>query len=101
MNLRIERINILILILGMCAIVCQSVAQNTEIEGAIKVDVLATDNTSNNLVVRQSDGTLAQRDANTLGGSVPLTVSLTGDTLYQGTSAVSYTHLTLPTIDSV
>lgn len=56
-------------------------AQSADFEGEVKVQTMTTDNENNNLVVRQADGTLAQRAASTLSG---LTVSLTGDTLFQG-----------------
>ena len=73
----------LLLVLTFLFLFNQGFTQTSEIEGVIKIDELETDNTNDNLLVRQSDGTLARRDATTLGGSI-LTVSLTGDTLYQG-----------------
>ncbi len=58
-------------------------AQAGDFEGKVRVSEMDVDNQSNDLVVRQSNGTLAQRSANSLIG---FTVSLTGDTLYQGNS---------------
>lgn len=48
----------------------------------VQIEQLKTDNTAENVVVRKSDGTLAQRSISSL--ALPFKVSLTGDTLYQG-----------------
>jgi|GEM_PF-3392537 len=57
-------------------------AQSGDFEGKVKVSDMATDNSTSAVVVRQSDGTLAQRDASSIAPLI--SVSLTGDTLFQG-----------------
>lgn len=72
----------LITLLFLCITYTFSSAQNTEIEGKVKVGSMDIDNNSSPVVVRQSDGTLAQ---NNIENVIPgITVSLTGDTLFQG-----------------
>ena len=61
-------------------------AQTTEIEGAVKIFNTPTNNNADQVLVRQADGTIAQRNATTIASGGALTVSLTGDTLFQGTA---------------
>ena len=49
----------------------QSNSQNLEVVGQAKITVMPTDNTADQLVVKQMDGTLAVRDAATLSGQSP------------------------------
>lgn len=61
-------------------------AQTTELEGSVKIINTPTNNNAEQVLVRQADGTIAQRNAATIASGGALTVSLTGDTLFQGTA---------------
>ena len=59
-----------VLIIFSCIIAFNLSAQSLEVDGDAKITMLATDNTADKVVVQQIDGTLAVRDAATLGGSL-------------------------------
>jgi len=58
-----------IMMIGILLLPEQSNSQNLEVVGQAKITVMPTDNTADQIVVKQADGTLAVRSAASLAGS--------------------------------